>query len=99
MANMLPITPKEAVKETIIPDVVFEAFNALILENLSGKSSRVFLDDVAKALVKKESGWNEIFGEGKFTVMRAYRKAGWKVEYDDPGYDSYHNGHLVFSKP
>lgn len=97
--SVLPITPEEAVEETIIPDVVFEVFNALILENLSDKSARVVQDKVVKALVQKGLKENEIYKKGWLDVEDAYRKAGWGVEYHKPSYRDSFDEFFVFSKP
>jgi hypothetical protein len=40
---------------------------------------------------------NEIFKKGWLDVEEIYGKAGWKVEYDKPGYNEDYAAHFIFT--
>lgn len=89
MANA--ITPQEAIKSKVrsIPEEVLEAFNELIVENLSSGRSTVMQDDVISR-IREKMHWDvtrqQIFDKGWLDVEDVFREAGWLVEYDKPGY-------------
>lgn len=80
-----------------IPSEVFEVFNLLIAENLSGKTSVVNQADVEKALVERGFNKDEIFQKGWLDVEHFYKKQGWKITYDKPGYNESYKPSWVFS--
>jgi hypothetical protein len=106
-----PITPNEAskAKATSIPDEVFEAFNELIAEKLDGNSATVLQKDVVARIILKirhndrsrseNAIRNQIYEYGWLDVEPAYRRAGWKVEYDKPGYCETYEASFEFRKP
>jgi hypothetical protein len=88
-----PITPKEAagLKQSQIPEEVYNAFNELITKNLRHGYACFRQDDVVK-LIKRNMQLNpemrqELFDIQWLNIEEIYRKAGWKVEYDRPGYN------------
>ena len=92
-----PIKPNEA--ETEFPEGVYEAFNELIRKNLRGKTATVKQRDVAQLIASKlELTLTEVLANGYLDVEDAYRKAGWKVEYDKPGYNESYEPHFAFTK-
>ena len=96
-----PITPKEAAsrKIEVLPDEVIDVFNTMILENLKNGSSVVMQDEVARRIAKRMNvvlGY--IYEKGLLDVEEIYRKAGWDVEYDKPGYNEDYKARFVFSK-
>lgn len=97
---MPPITPKEAEKSTInnIPESVFEAFNSLIVAGLSGgdKSATFKEKDVVKVLVHMGFKREELYEKNWLDVEPYYRKAGWKVDYDKPGYCETYDATFTF---
>lgn len=100
MANKVkPIKPSEAVKEkkAKFPDAVLEAFNELIAKNLVGCSSVVKQKDVMKLMVAKGLSCKEIYENGYLNVEDVYRKAGWRVVYDKPGYDENYDAFFEFT--
>lgn len=92
-----PITPEEVVskKEEILPDFVFESFNYLIAQNWKGGSSSFKQDDVVNLIREKMSGDFDIRW---LDVEPVYRRAGWKVEYDKPGYCESYSATFTFRK-
>lgn len=95
-----PISPDEVLgqKKASIPDVVFEVFNELIAEDYSNGYSSFRQDEVVKRLVKKGLKRAEIFDKGWLDIEGIYRDAGWKVEYDSPGYNEDYPAIFNFSK-
>lgn len=94
---MKPIKPSEVIdkKQELIPDEVIEAFNEMIAANWNGTSSTVSQTEVY-ALIKKKLGKD--FPMNYLDVEDIYRKAGWKVNYDKPGYNESYGATFEFSK-
>ncbi len=95
-----PVTPKEVVnlKKSLIPDAVIESFNELIAEKYLGGSSTFKQKDVVARMVKKGVLSEEIYKNGWLDVEDIFEKAGWKVEYDKPGYNESYDATFTFSK-
>lgn len=95
-----PITPKEVtlLKVSTIPDEIFEAFNELIVENFDGRSACFSEKKVVALIVKKGISSKDAYGNHWLDVEPIYRKAGWKVEYDKPGYNESYDATFTFSK-
>lgn len=95
-----PITPKEVVslKKSLIPDAVIESFNELIAENYSAEESSFKLKSVVARMVKKGLKLKDIHDNGWLDVEDIYEKAGWKVDYDQPGYNESYDAYFSFSK-
>lgn len=96
-----PITPDEVAdaKQASFPDEVFQAFNGLIAEKFSGGRAVVKQDDVVERIVSKlDCTRQEVFNKGWLNVEEAYRKAGWIVEYDKPGYNETYDAFFTFKQ-
>lgn len=93
-----PIKPSQAVslKKSTIPDEVIDAFNELIAKNLSGNYSSFTQDQVVKLIVSKGIPSNEIYENHWLDVEDIYRKEGWSVEYDKPGYNESYAASFTF---
>lgn len=97
-----PIKPSEvaAKKQTILPPEVIEAWNCLIAQKYSGGVARIEQKEIITA-IKKVMNLNDakrIFTEDWLEIEDIYREAGWKVEYDRPGYDEDYEPTFTFSK-
>ena len=96
-----PIDPNavDNIKDVDLPEEVFEAFNILIKKHWNGNSANVIQDDVIYLLVQSmDITRAEVFKRGLLNVEHAYTKAGWKVEYDKPGYNESYEAHFIFRK-
>jgi hypothetical protein len=96
-----PIKPKEVQeqREASIPEEVFEVFNDLIKKNWSGHSATVMQGDAAHLICQKLNITStKLYENGWMDVENAYRKAGWKVEYDKPGYNETYEANYRFTK-
>lgn len=98
-----PIRPDEVgeAKTQSIPDEVFQAFNTLIAQNYRNGRAVVSQDDVMTLLIsllKGEVDRQEVFNRGWLDIEDSYRRAGWKVIYDKPGYNEDYAATFKFSK-
>lgn len=95
-----PIRPAEVVnlKRSIIPDAIIEAFNELISENFDGKTSSFTEKKVVARIVKKGISSTEAYNNHWLDVEPIYRKEGWKVEYDKPGFNESYEAIFTFIK-
>lgn len=96
-----PITPGEITKakQSALPDEVLDAFNEMIAKNWNGSSATVMQNEVAKLIASKlQIKRQEVFDNHYLDVESVYRKAGWKVEYDQPGYNESYEAYFEFSK-
>lgn len=101
-ANMVnPIRPSEVIKHkaTVVPDAVIEAFNHLIAVHFSGGQARVTQDAVVELLTATGMNREEIFDKKYLDVEDIYAAAGWKVEYDKPGFNESYAANFTFTAP
>lgn len=96
-----PIKPEDVVarKKEILPTEVFKVFNDLIAENWNGHSAN-FTQDAA---VERIAGTlnisrQEAFDRHYLDVESIYRREGWKVEYDKPGYCENYDANFTFTR-
>lgn len=80
-----PFSPKEAqaAAGASIPDFVIEAFNELLAEG-GGVNVRINVDDAIERIKIKSTA---TFDNKWLNVEPIYRRSGWKVRYDKPGYN------------
>jgi hypothetical protein len=97
---MEAMTPKQAIdlKLSRIPEKVFEAFNEAIADDLSNGSATVTQSDVITRILGKipDITRQSIFDNGWLDVEPFYRKKGWKVEYDKPGFNESYGAYWDF---
>lgn len=98
-----PLSPKDvenakATTGNTIPQVI-EAANELIAQRWNGYESRFFLHELAK-LARSKLGWDEkkFFEDGDLDIEPIFRKAGWVVDFDRPGYNETYEAFFVFTK-
>ena len=97
-AGVQPIMPKDVVDEKIqnFPDAVIESFNELITQNAREGHSTILQEDVVKLMVEKGLKRDEIFDRHWLDVEDVYRKVGWNVKYDAPGYNETYPPMFIF---
>jgi len=96
-----PITPDEveALQEQVLPDAVFDVFNELIAKHWSGHDAVVIQDEAVNRITERLScARGEVFAKGYLDVESAYRKAGWYVKYDKPGYNESYQAFFRFQR-
>jgi hypothetical protein len=96
-----PIRPQDVVstKLTIFPDKVIETWNKMIATHYSGKSSHIsqreIVDKLADVMNVNET---EILKRGWLDIEDIYRKVGWKVDYDKPGFNETYEPTFIFTE-
>lgn len=96
-----PVSPDEIVdqKEQDFPPEVIEVFNKLIAKYWKNGES-VFTTVVARKEVASALRKAKIpFDSNYLDVEDIYRKNGWKVEYDAPGYNENYEAFFKFTRP
>ena len=94
-----PIKPSEIAKS--VPDFVLKAFNVLIAEQWDGDSSVVHQKAVVAKIIEESGGETtatQIFEKKWLDVEDVYRKKGWFVVYDKPGWDESYEAFFRFTK-
>ena len=94
-----PITPQEAREKegSYIPQFVIESFNEAIIQNLRGKESTVIQKDVVAVIKEKMKGLKiKDFNSDWLNVEPLYKKEGWEVTYDKPGYNESYDASFCF---
>lgn len=103
-----PFSPAEAkaAQVTLIPDEVIEAVNELLaMEAGTGSSCTLRQKDILALALKKfkEHGQNytvqTVYNNHWMDFENAFRKEGWKVDYDKPGYNESYEPTFHFSVP
>lgn len=104
-----PVTPEEASnrKENFIPEFVIEAFNELIIKGFINNTVTIRQDAIID-LIKEKAGSNkylnkdlissEILENKWLNIEDTYRKYGWGVYYDRPGYNEDYHPTFTFTK-
>lgn len=96
-----PIKPSQvqSAKNAKIPDAVIDAFNQLIIENWDGSSATIKQSQaVSRILETMKIPRHKIFNDNLLDVESLFRKAGWIVDFDRPGYNETYEGFWVFAK-
>lgn len=101
------ITPGQVLgaKETQIPDEVFAAFDELIAKDYDRGYATVMQNEVLLLALKKLKAaghrrmTRQLILDNKWLdVEGIYRKRGWAVEYDKPGYNESYEASFKFTK-
>ncbi len=95
-----PISPDEAESGEHIPAEVFEAFNELIREGRGTVRQRAAVERITQKMQAKDPGFDskEVYRKGWLDVEGAYRKKGWSVDYDKPGYNESYEAFFEFRR-
>ncbi len=96
-----PIRPDDiaAAKAALFPAAVFAAFNELIAEHYVDGVATFRQEAVVARILASGNGYDRdgIFARGWLNVEATYRAAGWRVEYDKPGYNETYAATFTFS--
>jgi hypothetical protein len=103
-----PLTPSDVVshKQLAMPDEVISSFNELIAQHYINGRAKIKQEDVVilllsklmKAHPDKEVTRASIFHNNWLDVEDIYRKAGWSVVYDKPGYNENYAPTFTFER-
>lgn len=103
MANKVsirPISPKEAMGHCYgnIPSEVIDTWNKMIVKKLSNGTAVIRQAEIVKAICKEMSVKPIfIYAQRWLDIETLYRKRGWKVEYDKPGYNETYEPTFTFT--
>lgn len=102
-----PILPKEiddAKSATVHPKLI-EAANNLIVKEWNGYSANFKLKELVAEFVRitegdehNESAKSKVYKDQNLNIEDIFRKAGWKVNYDSPGYNESYDAYFEFTK-
>ena len=83
-----PIKPEEVKATATKPDEVIETFNELIKKYWDGERAVVPQREAVKMITERMGiDDKEIYRRRYLDIEFVYLRAGWKVEYDKPGYN------------
>ena len=103
---MKPITPEKVLEIRIheMPEAIIQATNELIVRKWNGHDATIKINEIVeqyfRVIGEKETAVKrkELFENHYLDIEPAYRNAGWKVEFDKPGYNESYDAFFVFSK-
>ena len=95
-----PLKPEEASKihADHRPEAVIDVFNELIADNFDGVKSRVMQAEVIERLAERGVSSADAYAKHWLDVESEFRRAGWSVKYDKPGYNEDYEPYFVFSR-
>lgn len=95
-----PVTPDEIEADVTKPDEVIQVFNELILKYWDGKQAVIKEADAARLISSRMNniGTKVIYNNHWLNIEPVYAQAGWKVEYDKPGYNESYPTTFTFSR-
>lgn len=96
-----PLSPSdvESAKAKTIPPQIIETANALIAERWNGREATFTLHELGKrARDKLGMDPKTDFEDGHLDIEPIFRKAGWVVEFDRPGYNETYDARFTFRK-
>jgi hypothetical protein len=103
MSEIKPISPDEIIQnlDKIIPAAIIQAVNQLLIEKYRGTGEVTIKqkDIVERAVSIDERLTSSIIFEKKYMDFEdLYRKSGWSVSYDKPGYNENYDAFFIFNK-
>jgi hypothetical protein len=96
-----PITPEEAAdnKADLLPARVISAWNEVITKNFNGTSSTFTQDEIVQVISSKmKCPVEQCYKMKWLDVEPMYRRYGWDVTYDKPGYNESYSATFIFKK-
>lgn len=109
---VVPFTPAEVADQQVkrLPEFVIEAVNEVLVKKTVNGYGTIPQDDLIEAICvkarmtmshkfKSVAQLREVlFAERWLDFEKTYRAAGWKVDYDRPGYNESYSATFTFSK-
>jgi hypothetical protein len=92
-----PIRPQDIAskKLDIIPSIVFESFNELIVENFTDGYAKVKQPELINR-IKSKMCETDIFNIRWLNIELAYSEMGWNVSYDKAGFNENYESFFIF---
>lgn len=86
-----PITPAQVIKNriSVIPEIVIESFNELLLEKWDGKCAIILQSDIIERIISKDASITRqlIYDKKWLDIEPIFMKVGWLVSYDSSAWD------------
>jgi hypothetical protein len=98
--SVAAIRPEQAMELKIknLPELMIEAANTLLLENLYGGNASFKIDDISKLLKSLDFDFKSLKDKSWVNTLAAlYQSQGWKVEVRHPSYDDNFESYVSFS--
>jgi hypothetical protein len=100
--SVKPFSPSDVLREKPknIPDFVITVVNELLVKKFDGSYAIIKRDTIINILLEKKlvATRQEIFENRWLDFEPIYENAGWKVEYDQPGYgDTDYDAYFKFT--
>lgn len=95
-----PISPKDvaAAKTTCMKPEIIEAANELIASKWDGYRATFTVAELCARARIKLGVEDYAFQDGELDIEVVFRKHGWNVEFDRPGYNESYSAHWIFKK-
>ena len=96
-----PIRPEEC-ENGELPDFVIIGTNNCVNKHYHNGTSHFLQDDLIDEILEVAPDYvtrQMLFDKYWLDVEETYRKVGWKVEYDKPGYNESYKANFTFSRP
>lgn len=103
-----PIKPEDVIKTgPKIPDFIIDSVNSLIRKKWDGHEAKIYQNEILDMVSIRERDpeypsdlptRKEVFDNHWLDFEDLYRKQGWNVYYDKPGYCETYEAYFVFSK-
>ena len=101
MEKVKPLSPKDINNdmENIIPDVVIKAVNNLLKKEFRGSSVKLLQKDVISEISKLDDSMTskKLFDNNWMDFESLFKKYGWSVVYDGPGYNETYEPNYEFT--
>jgi hypothetical protein len=100
---MKPITPSEVQASRKsgknIPEFIINVVNELIEHEFNGRFATLRQEDIVAEIIKRNTHVTSarIYASRWLDFEEYYREAGWKVDYDKPGYNESYPATFTFS--
>ena len=98
---IVPISPNDVRIE--IPEFVIEIVNEMIKEAWDGEEAKISQKHIIDRILRKYPGMEKIttatvYKKHWLDFEDSYRKVGWKVIYDKPGFNEFYEPYFKFTK-
>lgn len=95
-----PISPKEIMGdlEEIIPPAIIQAVNNLLKKKYRGSTVSIKQEEIVKEAIRIDSSLTsaKIYDNKWMDFEPIFRKSGWIVSYDKPGWDENYDAFFQF---
>lgn len=98
---MKPLSPKEVIENKQFDSRIIEVVNSFLIKRyVKGSSCTIKLKEIENELRSKyeDININELYENKQFDFEDEFRKVGWAVVYDNPGWNETYDSFFRFSK-